>query len=103
MGCALKKEDSQPTISLSGSKKKIVLIGLENCGKTSILYRILNQDMINTKNLHACVNIENFKLKGEEILIFDLSGRASKLWQHYFSNLDGIVFVIDANNHLLFQ
>lgn len=48
---------------MDNSKKKIVFIGLENSGKTSILYKILNQEMINSKNLTACVNIENFKFK----------------------------------------
>jgi hypothetical protein len=33
-----------------------------------------------------------------EMLIFDLSGRSSKLWPHYFENLDGLIYVLDANN-----
>ena len=61
MGCTLKKEDQTETVTLNALKKKIVIIGLENSGKTSILYKLLNREMISSKNLTACVNIENYR------------------------------------------
>lgn len=63
MGCSLKKEDNTESVTLNNNKKKIVIIGLENSGKTSILHKLLNRDMISAKNLTACVNIENFRHK----------------------------------------
>lgn len=61
MGCTLKKEDQTESVTLNENKKKIVIIGLENSGKTSILYKLLNCEMISSKNLTACVNIENYR------------------------------------------
>ena len=42
MGCSLKKEDNSDTVILSANKKKVVIVGLENSGKTSLLYKMLN-------------------------------------------------------------
>jgi len=77
--------------------KKVVIIGLENAGKTSILYYLKYQKSMPTVPTTS-VNIENITLKSQEFFIFDIGGKVNSLWSHYYENVSAIIFVIDATD-----
>ena len=75
---------------------KILILGLDRAGKTTILERIMGKDEGETVPTigynHKEIKINNVTLKA-----WDLSGQKKmrKIWKHYFVSTWGIVFVID--------
>jgi len=71
---------------------KILILGLDNAGKTSILKAISNEDIksINpTKGFNAkVVNVENVKF-----VVWDLGGQLAirNFWENYYKDIDAIV------------
>merc|ERR1712223_1073093 len=45
-------------------------------------------------------NVDNVEYKNLKFTVWDVGGQQSirQLWKHYYSNTDGIIFVIDAND-----
>ncbi|NVM01161.1 MAG: GTP-binding protein [Candidatus Helarchaeota archaeon] len=87
--------------------KKIVLLGLDNAGKTSILKTVKNQmSPESTKNLKPTkgLNIEEMEINNEKIVVWDLGGQISfrqeyiKRQDYYFSYVDSIIYVIDIQD-----
>jgi GTPase SAR1 family protein len=78
-------------------EKRILLLGLDNAGKTSLLYHIRDnqfKDTVPTVGL----NIEHIQYKRYSLTFWDVGGQATKLWKHYFDHIDGVVFVVDSTD-----
>lgn len=79
---------------------KAIFLGLEGVGKTSIIYRIVNQSLDNIKSPHS--NIEHYTKKIENCIldIYDTTGILQFLRVLFPSivNLNLIVFVYDVTN-----
>ena len=90
--------------SLFKSKKnsRILMLGLDDSGKTSILYQLKLSDLIKTTHTIG-FNLETIKYKDIFLDIWDIgSCRFYKdgqliLFKHYLPNTDGIIYVIDCN------
>mmetsp|Transcript_37543 Transcript_37543/g.49465 ORF Transcript_37543/g.49465 Transcript_37543/m.49465 type:complete len:181 (+) Transcript_37543:114-656(+) len=86
--------------SLSGSvHKRILMLGLDAAGKTTILYK-LNLGEVVTTIPTIGFNCERVKYKKIEFNIWDVGGQQKirNLWRHYFENTDAVIFVVDAND-----
>ncbi|XP_014781316.1 ADP-ribosylation factor-like protein 6 [Octopus bimaculoides] len=89
-----------------GLKRKeanILVIGLDNSGKSTILNYlkpsdIRSQDIVPTVGF----NVERFQTKSLSFSAFDMSGqgRYRSLWEHYYKDCHGIIFVIDSSDLL---
>ena len=86
------------------SKKhiKILLLGLDNAGKSTILY-YLDHDANAYRNGYptgGTVNISNFTLGDTNIEFYDYGGQSSLRhdWKYYCPNPDFLIFVIDASD-----
>ncbi|KAF7682793.1 ADP-ribosylation factor 1 [Astathelohania contejeani] len=88
---------------------KILLLGLEGTGKTSILNLLETPDNIQIKDVSSQrreiiptigFNIGHIEFNKRNITIWDLSGNISirKYWKCYYSYVDGVVFLIDASS-----
>ena len=46
-------------------------------------------------------NLQSFRLERTSFIIWDCGGSQEyrALWQYYYKNIEGIVFVLDASNH----
>ena len=65
-------------------ERRIIMIGLDSVGKTSILYRLLLGE--NIKSIPtAGFNFETVKYNNINFNIWDISGLRT-LWNHYFCN-----------------
>jgi small GTP-binding protein len=80
--------------------KRILMLGLDNAGKTTILYR-----MKRTEDFHTVptigFNVETISPSpGISLTVWDVGGQdhLRTLWHHYFDNVDGLVFVIDSTD-----
>ena len=89
-----------------GSKKKdanVVVLGLDNSGKTTIINHLKPEES-KTHDIVPTVgfNVEKFKTKSLSFTAFDMSGqgRYRNLWEHYYRECHGIIFVIDSNDKL---
>ena len=92
--------------SLFKSKKhsRILMFGLDGAGKTSILYQFKLSDLVKTTQTIG-FNLETINFKDLFLTIWDIGGynifydnECRILYNHYFKNTDGIIFVIDCND-----
>ena len=86
--------------SLSGTtNKKILLLGLDAAGKTTILYKLNIGDTVNTIPTIG-FNVENLRYKNIEMNCWDIGGQEKirKLWYHYYEGADAVIFVVDSND-----
>eukprot|EP00347_Sterkiella_histriomuscorum_P002773 403366854 len=90
--------DGETTAAGSESfEKRILLLGLDNAGKTSLLYFMRDaqfKDTVPTVGL----NIEHLQYKRYSLTFWDVGGQITKLWKHYFDKIDGVIFVIDSTD-----
>ena len=97
MGCLFFKPKHLKQLESTTIKRKILMVGLDGAGKTSILYRLKLNDYIQTVTTVG-LNVETIVHKNLELLIFDVGGQARSLWSYYFDNLDALVFVVDSTD-----
>ena len=98
MGCPiLRSQSPEDDTSQAFTKKKVLLIGLDGAGKTTILNRLKLNKFIQTQPTVG-LNIETALIKNIEFLIFDVGGKVRSLWTHYYENLNALIFVIDSTD-----
>ena len=78
-------------------EKRILMLGLGNAGKTSILFHIRDYQFKTTVPTVG-LNIENINYKKYSLTFWDVGGQATKLWKHYFDHIDGVIFVVDSTD-----
>lgn len=78
---------------------KMLLLGLDASGKTTILYKLKLGDLI-TSIPTIGFNVETVEYKNLKFTMWDVGGqdKLRPLWRHYFEGSDGIVFVVDSND-----
>ncbi|KAK8800085.1 hypothetical protein WA588_002901 [Blastocystis sp. NMH] len=84
--------------SLFGSKEqRILILGLDNAGKTTILYRLQLNEPISTVPTIG-FNVETIKYNNLTFQVWDLGGQTNirPYWRCYYQNTDAIVFVVDS-------
>eukprot|EP01083_Nonionella_stella_P009807 28091_1 len=80
-------------------EKRILMVGLDAAGKTTILYKLKLGDVVHTIPTIG-FNVETVQYKNINFTVWDVGGQESirPLWRHYYQNTDGIIFVVDSND-----
>ena len=84
---------------------QILILGLDNAGKTQILYCMkLGESITNTIPTMG-FNIEEIQYKNLTFKAWDLGGqqRFREMWHHYYEHTDAVIFVIDSNDRDRFK
>jgi len=83
--------------SFSDMKAKILMLGLDNAGKTTILYQMkLNEAVSSVPTVGF--NVEEINYKGLQFTVWDIGGQSKlrDLWHHYYQGSDAVIYVLDS-------
>eukprot|EP01083_Nonionella_stella_P084271 233238_1 len=86
--------------ALKGKKEyRILMVGLDAAGKTTILYKLKLGEIINTIPTIG-FNVEQVEYKNIGFTVWDVGGqdKIRPLWRHYYKNTQGVIFVVDSND-----
>lgn len=95
-------------LTFLGLKKKeinVLVVGLDNSGKSSVMNHFKSKETKVTEIVPTVgFSVEKFGFKNLSVTAFDMSGqgRYRNLWEHYYSGIEAIIFVIDATDSLRF-
>ena len=80
-----------------GKSARILILGLDNAGKTTLLYR-MKTGVVSTFVPTQRTNVEEFEHGGVSFKAFDVGGHevVRKLWADFMTEVDAVVFVVDA-------
>jgi small GTP-binding protein len=84
---------------ISGKREvRVLILGLDSAGKTTILYRLQLDQMIEHIIPTVAFNLETVDVGNLKLHIWDLGGQNQlrQFWHLYFANTHGVVFVIDS-------
>ena len=83
----------------SSTPVRLLMLGLDAAGKTTILYKMKLNETVNTIPTIG-FNVETLKYKNLEFNCWDIGGqfKLRNLWRHYFENTQGLIFVVDSND-----
>jgi|Transcript_36214 ADP-ribosylation factor 1/2 len=78
---------------------RILMVGLDAAGKTTILYKLKLGEIVTTIPTIG-FNVETVEYKNLKFTMWDVGGqdKLRPLWRHYFQNTNGIIFVVDSND-----
>merc|ERR1711934_230388 len=78
---------------------RILMVGLDAAGKTTILYKLKLGEVVTTIPTIG-FNVETVDYKNISFTVWDVGGqdKIRPLWRHYYENANGIIFVIDSND-----
>ena len=75
------------------------MIGLDNAGKTTVLYKLKLGEVVTTIPTIG-FNVETVEYKNISFTVWDVGGQTKirALWAHYFQDTQGIIYVVDSND-----
>lgn len=80
-------------------EQKIVMVGLDNAGKTTILYALHLGEVVLTRPTIG-VNVERVSFRNTNFVVWDLAGQETlrPTWEQYFSAASAIIMVVDSTD-----
>ena len=80
------------------------MVGLDAAGKTTVLYKLKLNEMVSTTPTIG-FNVETVTpVKNMSFTVWDVGGqdKIRPLWRHYFSGVQGLLYVVDSSDRLRF-
>uniref|UniRef100_A0AAV1TE11 ADP-ribosylation factor-like protein 2 n=1 Tax=Peronospora matthiolae TaxID=2874970 RepID=A0AAV1TE11_9STRA len=76
---------------------RILMLGLDNAGKTTILKQFMGQDITEISPTLG-FDIQTLEYKGFKLNVWDVGGQQTirSYWRNYFEQTDGLVWVVDS-------
>jgi|TARA_B110000091_G_C13722782_1_gene435539 small GTP-binding protein len=82
------------------NETEILILGLDNAGKTAVLYALQLGEPLECTVPTIGFNVETVAVGNITIKMWDIGGQTKlrALWPHYFEKANGVVFVVDSND-----
>ncbi len=77
---------------------KVVIVGLESSGKTTIIYQYKIGEMVTTIPTED-FNMDIVQHKNVEYTMWDIGGADKESWPNHYLMANVIIFVVDSNDH----
>eukprot|EP00929_Paragymnodinium_shiwhaense_P076549 TRINITY_DN3937_c0_g1_i7.p2 TRINITY_DN3937_c0_g1~~TRINITY_DN3937_c0_g1_i7.p2 ORF type:complete len:182 (-),score=52.11 TRINITY_DN3937_c0_g1_i7:60-605(-) len=84
---------------LGSREMRILMVGLDAAGKTTILYKLKLGEVVTTIPTIG-FNVETVEYKNISFTVWDVGGqdKIRPLWRHYYQGTQGLIFVVDSND-----
>ncbi|KAK4534030.1 hypothetical protein CDCA_CDCA01G0055 [Cyanidium caldarium] len=81
-----------------GKEVRALILGLDNAGKTTILYKMLDPGSQLEHTPTVGFNLETLQVGGLKLQCWDLGGQESirPFWRSYFFHQEAVLFVVDS-------
>lgn len=78
-------------------ESRILILGLDNAGKTSVLKKLSNEDIAHIMPTQG-FNMKSITHDQFKLNVWDIGGQRAirPYWRHYFENADVLIFVVDS-------
>merc|ERR1711970_1571886 len=78
---------------------RILMVGLDAAGKTTILYKLKLGEIVTTIPTIG-FNAETVEFKNIKFTVWDIGGqdKIRGLWRHYYQGTHAAIFVVDSND-----
>mmetsp|Transcript_4267 Transcript_4267/g.9227 ORF Transcript_4267/g.9227 Transcript_4267/m.9227 type:complete len:182 (+) Transcript_4267:76-621(+) len=78
---------------------KVLMVGLDAAGKTTIAYRLKLGEVVTTIPTVG-FNVEEVTYKNFSLTLWDIGGqdKIRKLWRYYYQGVKGLIFVVDSSD-----
>ncbi|KAJ8044836.1 ADP-ribosylation factor [Holothuria leucospilota] len=89
----------------NGPPTRVLLLGLDAAGKTTVMYKLKLNEVVTTIPTIG-FNVEEITpVPGLTLTVWDVGGQEKirKLWRHYYTGAEGLIFVVDSSDHERFQ
>jgi len=81
----------------SDAEARILVLGLDNSGKTTILKKLSDEDITHIMPTQG-FNIKSLMRDGFKLNVWDIGGQKTirPFWRNYFDQVDALIYVIDS-------
>ncbi len=78
---------------------RILMLGLDAAGKTTILFKLKLGEVI-TSVPTIGFNVETVEFKNCKFNVWDVGGqdKIRGMWRHYYQNTEGLIYVVDSSD-----
>lgn len=78
---------------------RMLMLGLDNAGKTTILMRLQLGEVVSTIPTIG-FNVEKLEFGKMNMTVWDIGGQMKirPLWRHYYEGTQGLIYVVDSND-----
>ena len=81
----------------SDNEARILVLGLDNSGKTTILKKLSEEDISHIMPTQG-FNIKSLMHEGFKLNVWDIGGQKTirPYWRNYYENTEALIYVVDA-------